>query len=62
MGRADVEDIFWNNAQRLYGARQSEFVSAHPAPLALPAPRLEVAEEYVRTANNNSTTLRTSAL
>ena len=60
--RAEVEDVFWGNSQRLWGQRQREFVEAHPSPLALPAPNLERAEDYVRSANNNSTTLREPAL
>ena len=60
--RAEVEDVFWGNSQRLWGQRQREFVEAHPSPLTLPAPNLERAEDYVRSANNNSTTLREPAL
>ena len=60
--RAEVEDVFWGNSQRLWGQRQREFVEAHPSPLALPAPNLGRAEDYVRSANNNSTTLREPAL
>ena len=52
---AEVEDICWGNAERLFGERQRKFVAEHADPLALPEPELARAEEYVRTANNNYT-------
>ena len=55
MGPAEVEDICWGNAERLFGERQRKFVTEHADPLELPEPELARAEEYVRTANNNYT-------
>jgi hypothetical protein len=55
--RAEVEDIFWGNAQRLWGDKMRKFVAEHPEPCVLPTPDLARAEDYVRTADNNFTAI-----
>ena len=39
--RADIEDIFWNNAVRLYGKQHAAFLEKHPDPLDVPPPSFE---------------------
>ncbi len=39
--REDIEDIFWNNAVRLYGTQHAEFLKKHPDPLPVPPPSFE---------------------
>ena len=45
--KSEVEDIFWNNAVTLFGARVAEFAAEHPAPLAVPAPNFKTPVDFM---------------